>query len=394
MYATQFSSFDFVKKFSKLFSFKKKSTIIILIALVIIILVFIFSSYWIKSKKNKEQFQQEYSTLIKKIDENLLKAESSVIHKAERRASIYITQTEKLLEQLPKYSEIQDNSKSVQYYEEKITEINDKIKHIKKITDPNIYVQLPQELINADIKGLDFKEGTLYVYSESNPYMAMINTENNEITLLDSDTEIKTKDITIFKKYSNSPIITTFDKKTYLLNNDSNTLSEVNVPFENIDSKDIKTYSSNLYALDPQSSQIYKYTRLSNTNFGSGKKWLTNNTVDLSSAVDMYIDGSIYILLKNGKLYNYLNGTKQAFSLQNNIQPTIEFTTKLKYSESKKQFYILEPENNRVLVYGEKGDFRYQYMSDKFDDLKDIAFNDKTNTLIILNNSTLYSVTE
>ncbi|QQR83396.1 hypothetical protein IPJ72_06425 [Candidatus Peregrinibacteria bacterium] len=61
---------------------------------------------------------------------------------------------------------------------------------------------------------------------------------------------------------------------------------------------DIAAYGRFLYLLSPANNQIYKYPRL-RSNFSSGSAY--NNDADLSGAVSMAIDGSIYVLKSSGK---------------------------------------------------------------------------------------------
>lgn len=112
---------------------------------------------------------------------------------------------------------------------------------------------------------------------------------------------------------------------------------------------DIKTYGRYAYILDPVENQIWKYTR-QRANYSGATPY--NQGADLSRAVSFAIDGAVYVLSDDGTIQKIFRGKKVSHSFRN--LPSIPFQGKnLKiYTSAELDFiYILDPDNERVLVF-------------------------------------------
>ncbi len=118
---------------------------------------------------------------------------------------------------------------------------------------------------------------------------------------------------------------------------------------------DVKTYGSRYtYILDPVENQIWKYERRK-TNYGGAIAY--NQGADLSRAISFAIDGAVYILSDDGTIQKLFRGEKQDFAFRD--LPSIPFSGKnlrIYTSADLDYLYILDPENERVLIFtkGEK----------------------------------------
>ncbi|MBI3260934.1 hypothetical protein HYZ64_00995, partial [Candidatus Berkelbacteria bacterium] len=77
--------------------------------------------------------------------------------------------------------------------------------------------------------------------------------------------------------------------------------------------KDIKIFSGNLYLLDPQGNQIWRYP-LSDEGYKPAAGFFKKGP-GLGNAIAMAIDGAIYVLKQDGTVDKYLKGEKQGFTL-------------------------------------------------------------------------------
>ncbi len=110
--------------------------------------------------------------------------------------------------------------------------------------------------------------------------------------------------------------------------------------------------------------------------------------VDLSKALDLAIDGSVYVLTKNSIL-KFTSGLQKPFNAQG-----IDFSDNAKILASKawNYIYVLDPQNHKVIVYDKTGKLKAQYDSEKFNNLKDFAIDDAGKNAYILNNQTIYQI--
>jgi hypothetical protein len=75
----------------------------------------------------------------------------------------------------------------------------------------------------------------------------------------------------------------------------------------------LRTFDSNLYLLDPTANQIFKY--LAEQFATDPDRWIKQSDTDLSKAVDMSIDGNIYVLHNNGQILKYYGGETAPFTV-------------------------------------------------------------------------------
>lgn len=80
----------------------------------------------------------------------------------------------------------------------------------------------------------------------------------------------------------------------------------------------LRTFDSNLYLLDTAANQIWKYTAEQFTSAPAG--WVKGE-VDLQNAVDLGIDGSIYVLRSTGRLEQFFAGETTPFAISQIPQP-------------------------------------------------------------------------
>ncbi len=156
---------------------------------------------------------------------------------------------------------------------------------------------------------------------------------------------------------------------------------------------DVKTYSGRqyIYILDPANNNIWKYERTSKKYRGASG-YNTDN-VDLKDAVSFAIDGNIYVLKANGEVVKIYAQKKQPFTVESGPSiPLANLDTRAKIvtNEILRSIYILDPSNERVLVYKkisfenpEKMTYDRQYVF-KDQDLRDIYIDDLEQNLFVL----------
>ncbi|MFH0831164.1 MAG: hypothetical protein V1895_03835, partial [Parcubacteria group bacterium] len=152
----------------------------------------------------------------------------------------------------------------------------------------------------------------------------------------------------------------------------------------------LKTYGNRLYVLDPASNKINRFARTL-AGYGQGTSWILDGT-SVSEGVDLAIDGNIYLLTRSTGVIKFLQGTKEDFTLGPVVDP-LEQPTKIVTSEDMGYLYILEPKKRRLLQFDkEKGDFVKQFVSEAFNDLKDVVVIEKGARAYLLNGDSIYQI--
>jgi hypothetical protein len=160
----------------------------------------------------------------------------------------------------------------------------------------------------------------------------------------------------------------------------------------------VDSYFGNFYLLDPQANVLLRYLpTLDGYSTPPESYFPTDLPVDLSQAVDLAIDGSIYVLFREGHISQYLGG-----------QPVLDFkVTGLDISfsnpvsiftapdEEVQYLYVADAGNRRVVQLNKDGSFVRQFKprtgeAISFANLQDIFVDEIGGRMYILDSNNLY----
>lgn len=151
----------------------------------------------------------------------------------------------------------------------------------------------------------------------------------------------------------------------------------------------LKYYSTNsrVYMLDKAKSQILNFAVLGDK---LGKPLVSAQLEQNSAkdAVDLAVDGSVYILYPSGIKKYHAGSQDSAFAPSNLITP-LKNAKKIETETNFTNIYVLDAGNNRIAVFNKKGAYVYSLTSPEFSDLKDFSVDEKNKTVYILNGSSL-----
>lgn len=152
----------------------------------------------------------------------------------------------------------------------------------------------------------------------------------------------------------------------------------------------LEAYSGNLYILDKKESNIYKYQG-SDGNFSEKTAWLSEGIEpDFSQIISWSFDGAIWLLAKSGKIYKYMSGYQQDFSLQN-LSEGIESAREIYTDEDSKYLYVLDSLKQRVVVFDKNGEYKYQYVAKEIAEAVDIVVSEEERLIIFTTKEKLFS---
>jgi len=157
---------------------------------------------------------------------------------------------------------------------------------------------------------------------------------------------------------------------------------------------DVSSYMGRFYVLDPGLRQVLRY-RASGAGFDSPPdKYFAESKVDVAGAIDMAIDGFIYLLFEDGRLEKYLSGEPVPLTLnlagQSLQQPSAIYTAP--YAEV--QFlYVADPSASRVLRCDKDGRLIQQFVlqdNDALSHVRDIFVDEVGSRLFFLSSNRLF----
>lgn len=119
-------------------------------------------------------------------------------------------------------------------------------------------------------------------------------------------------------------------------------------------------YFKNIYALVPGEGKIWRWKEQEGK-YGPPQNWLKEN-YDLANAVDLAVDGSLYLLRENGEISVFENG-KLARRLALTLLEPLGPRPRLHTGAALKHLYIFDPGRQRIIQLDKNGELRVQYVA-------------------------------
>jgi hypothetical protein len=155
-------------------------------------------------------------------------------------------------------------------------------------------------------------------------------------------------------------------------------------------------YYGRLYVLDRQANQILRYV-LTNTGYeGAAASYVQAEPApDLSDALDLAIDGNVYVLHSSGRITKYEEGIGVPFP-QTDLDrplnnPSAVFATG--FLDEDGYVYVADAGNQRIVQFSKTGEFIRQFQdrdSTHMDDLRSIFVEEAEKKLFLINGTKLF----
>jgi hypothetical protein len=159
----------------------------------------------------------------------------------------------------------------------------------------------------------------------------------------------------------------------------------------------VGSYFGNFYILDPQAGQIFRYVpNIEDYNLPAEPYFPDDVSVDLSGAVDLAIDGFIYVLYADGTIRKFEGGAPVDFQVTEMDKPLGRSTAIYAAPDDVAQYiYVADAGNKRVVQLNKDGRFVRQFKprdeeSVDFNTLRSIYVDELGGKLYLLNDESLY----
>lgn len=124
---------------------------------------------------------------------------------------------------------------------------------------------------------------------------------------------------------------------------------------------DLVTFANNVYLLDKDNNQIWKY---SGSNLTESSYLGDGLSLDFSRVNSMAIDGVVYVLSSSGNIVKFTGGAPETFTL-NGLPDELSSPRSLFTTDEQKNIYFLDKDNSRVMVVDKEGNYVAQYLIPK-----------------------------
>jgi hypothetical protein len=159
----------------------------------------------------------------------------------------------------------------------------------------------------------------------------------------------------------------------------------------------VGSFFGNFYILDPQAGQIFRYLPSTEDYSVPPQNYFPDDVaVDLAGAVDMAIDGFIYVLYADGSIRKFEGGLPVDFQVTEIDKPLGRSTAIYAAPDDEAQYvYVADAENKRVVQLNKDGRFVRQFKprdedSVDFNTLRSIFVDELGGKLYLLNDGALY----
>jgi DNA-binding beta-propeller fold protein YncE len=154
---------------------------------------------------------------------------------------------------------------------------------------------------------------------------------------------------------------------------------------------DIYGFAGNVYLLDSKNNQIWKYLPIV-AGFSDKRAYFNKETkTNLEGGLRLQIDSSIWILKETSQVLKYTQGLADSFSFIN-LDKDIKDPQSFYVSDQTENLYLLDHGNNRLLVFDKKGNYRYQYSSDRFSNFSDLVVDEKGKKIYLLEKGKIFQL--
>lgn len=148
----------------------------------------------------------------------------------------------------------------------------------------------------------------------------------------------------------------------------------------------LAVFGSNLYLLSSEGN-IWRYP-----GFAARQAWFGKGVEpDFSQAQDMAIDGSIWVLLADGKIRKFTRGAPDAFQVKG-LSPNFSSPTALYTDEDLDGVFVLDKNNNRLVEINKKGEFVKEYLWDGMGEIRDIAVSKEAGKIFLLSETKILEI--
>lgn len=356
-------------------------------AIILLIVIFVISITYIRSNQNLKNKQLAVQKTLEEATSFYSQGENSLIIGDRAKAKEQLTQSQTSLSSI----------NTSPYFSEEISTLSQKISSKLDEVDKISRIDISKPI--ADLSTISTKtysqlqkiNDNLFSFADN---LASINLKNNKITNITGfDIQNLVASATInegnYLIFYQNGLMQKFDPASNTLQ-DLSTLDSAWKP-----AIDIQTYYNNIYLLSPKENQIFKYSTLGGNDYSAAAGYISNpNEVDLGNAVSFTIDGSVYLLKKDGTVHKFNKGEKEDFALKNIPEPYSQLAnpTQIYTEEDLDYLYIADSDNKRILEFNkETGEYTKQFVGETLGNIKNIALNAKIKTIYLLSDNKIYS---
>ncbi|MFH0988205.1 MAG: hypothetical protein V1763_02435 [Parcubacteria group bacterium] len=367
------------QKFNKLPRFNRR----VLIIIAVLIVVLGGSILWLRNRQASAKEETAYNASLQQLQEQINNAQVNLIYQNNDQSILFVQAAEKALTTLPQ----KNNSQKANYAEmnKQITTLKNKLLHIDKVV-PQLVAEILNESQPINLKQLRNAGNKLFATADNGTVAYLIDASSKDITPAQS-----TAGAIVGSLQDSGNLFALTDQGTALkLDLATNSFSGQTGSIVTGANIIANIYNGNIYALDKSSQSINKYSGTAG-GFNATQIWLKDKgTADLGSAVDFALDGNLYVLTGDARVYKFFSGKPATFTL-GVIEPAMSSPAKIFTNLDVANIYLLDSASKRIIITDKTGKVLQQYLFDTVSDpIRDFSVDEKAHIIYFISGNKIY----
>jgi len=373
-------SFVMEKTGNRMSQFSKRN---ILIALALIVVVLAGSVSLLMASQRKNAIRDEYRTKIDRLYQDVQMANTKGYANDKVGANAILEKIDTDARAILDANYFRPEALALL---DKVQEVRDSINHTDRLKDLAPYVDLKAKKPDAKAIGLVSLSDNLYAFGYNTVFEVILDQAMDPRTIDDTEIVIHAaamEDQKVIAFLTQSGRVMEFDKGQFRFANTEDAKWKGGV--------DIAAYGKNIYILNPDNNQIYKYSRLG-TKYSAATEY--NSDATLKDAISLTIEGDIYVLKKGGQITRIYKSKVQPFKIED-LAVELTDATRIFTSPELDNLYLLDAKNKRVVIltkpdsYGTSKYFG-QVVFDRLNDVQDFYVEKGEKKLYLMTSQEIY----
>ncbi len=353
----------------------------LIVGIIVILGLLIWSVILGNQRRREAEIRQQAEHTTALVEQKLRQAEEVALIQP-KQAQLHILDAQKEIENLgdnigkERPQLIIELDQKVQEYEDRISQ-----RHVREAEE---FYDLAIENKDTQVHRADLFNDLIAILDKANGVVYVLSIENKSLDTYTNNGIKQAEDIAM---YQDEIVLLVPNKGVFQLT--ANGLNEIIVADEEKWKKpiDIETFYGNLYILDTEQDQIYKYLVIESGYAPISNYLSSGESVDFKDAHSIAIDASIYVGFSE-TVAKYTRGVQGDFDFTLPID-TYELTS-IYTSEETDQLFAWDKKNSSIYIFDKSGIYKGQIHADTLKDARDFFVYD--DHIYILSNSKIHQI--
>ncbi len=154
----------------------------------------------------------------------------------------------------------------------------------------------------------------------------------------------------------------------------------------------LRSFSGNLYILDSAANQVWRYAPKGDGYPNAPEPYFEQATPIVAKAVDLVIDGSIYIVTGDGQIAKYLGGQPDTFQVADTPEPLGRLlAAAVDVNQTSSSLYLAVPGGLVQLRPDGKFVRQFRVTGNAFDVIEDMLVDEQNGRVFVISRGVLYT---